>query len=182
MSGIIGFSGENGNKSGTIGSKPNFKVGLGTSHTLTADSYITVNFDTEHWDIGNNFNNTSSSSGGLQPYSFKAPTPGKYCFTWIIGYSQFNTETTRCLTRFNHWDSGASIVLDTYADINGVDDFMEAAMGGGVYAQAHSTSANMKAGEFACLSAYFSPSGTQALWIGNTHTTFCGWYESAGGR
>ena len=179
MSGIIRYQSDSG-KSGVLGSTPNFRVQVGTDHNLSFGSYVTVQWNTVSWDVSGTFNNTNSGATGLQPYSFKAPIGGTYSFSWILGITQLKPATTRMLTKSQHWDSSANVLIENLMDGH-PDHYMDSDTGGSIHAESGSCQAKMRAGDFFFISVYTAGSGT-TMGIANTHSCFNGWYTGPDGR
>lgn len=88
MPGIIGQRGI-GQRSGVIGptaeEQPAFSTSLGSDQTPTADG-DTINFDTETFDIGSNFDTSAKT--------FTAPVAGKYFFNVRVRMTDVDNNST----------------------------------------------------------------------------------------
>ena len=143
----------------TMPYQPAFKARLSADQSNIGTAYTTLQFDTENFDVGSNFNTGT--------YTFTAPVDGKYLLTAMVGVSQVPTNAQRFILQI-------AMSGQNFSDSTTTDQF-DAAFGSQKTTFKISGIADMDANDTAYVRVY-QFTGTQQTDINsdNTYTEFAG--------
>jgi len=118
---------------------PAFQASMSANQTIAANTYVKINFDTEDYDIGGCYNNTSGTvtlnSISTPSYSFAPNTAGKYLITaainsqtstdfdaFIASVFKNGTQVSRAINSNRHFDTAFITFIVT---ANGTSDYFD---------------------------------------------------------